>query len=166
MNNTSHTLLKCLLSDIKNIQTGNLPSLHRGPPKVVMLQSQLKPSHCCRQTPWLAHESSWQVVLGPEDGERPQPRELGFIRRGRQVCSAVKWNVTPAYWQRVSANGSAKANCVQLRILCFLSNTNANMQIVKVAWIKANYILVKDQAKKKKQQQQHKCVCFLTFEVF
>lgn len=78
----SRFIMKCLTWNIKNTQNANLPSLHRGPPKVVMLQSQVKPSHCCRHTPWLAHESSWQVVLGPEDGEKPQPREPGFIRRG------------------------------------------------------------------------------------
>lgn len=36
---------------------------------------------------------------------------------------------------------SAKTRCRAFSpVFCFLSNTNANMQIVKVAWIKANYI--------------------------
>lgn len=34
------------------------------------MQSQVKPSHCCRQTPWLAQDSSVQVVLGPGRGGR------------------------------------------------------------------------------------------------
>lgn len=59
-------------------ESGPLPSLHSGPPNVVMLQSQLKPSHCCRHTPWLAHESSWQVVLGPEHGDKEQLCEQTF----------------------------------------------------------------------------------------
>ena len=42
-------------------------SLHWFPEYEVMEQSQVKPSHCCMQTPWLAHESSWQVVLGPSN---------------------------------------------------------------------------------------------------
>lgn len=33
------------------------------------MQSQVKPSHCCRQTPWLAQDSSVQVVLGPGRAE-------------------------------------------------------------------------------------------------
>ena len=41
------------------------PSLHSGPAYEVMLQSQVKPPHCCRHTPWLEQESSWHVVLGP-----------------------------------------------------------------------------------------------------
>lgn len=44
-----------------------LRSLHNGPLKEVMLQSQLNPSHCCKHTPWFAHESSWHVVLGPDE---------------------------------------------------------------------------------------------------
>lgn len=36
------------------------------------MQSQVKPSHCCRQTPWLAQDSSVQVVLGPERGRRKE----------------------------------------------------------------------------------------------
>lgn len=32
------------------------------------------------------------------------------------------------------------------------------MQIVKDAWIKANYILVKDKAKKKKENKTNMCV--------
>lgn len=55
--------------------------MHSGPPNVVMLQSQLKPSHCCRHTPWLAHESSWQVVLGPEQGDKEQVCEQTFPNR-------------------------------------------------------------------------------------
>ena len=34
------------------------------------MQSQVKPSHCCKQTPWLAQDSSVQVVLGPGRGRR------------------------------------------------------------------------------------------------
>lgn len=44
-----------------------LRSLHNGPLKEVMLQSQLNPSHCCKHTPWFAQESSWHVVLGPNE---------------------------------------------------------------------------------------------------
>ena len=40
-----------------------------------MEQSQVKPSHCCIQTPWLAHESSWQVVLGPSNSEEQERRK-------------------------------------------------------------------------------------------
>ena len=36
------------------------------------MQSQVKPSHCCRQTPWLAQDSSVQVVLGPGRGRRKE----------------------------------------------------------------------------------------------
>lgn len=50
-------------------------SLQSGPPNDVMLQSQLKPSHCCRHTPWLEQESSWQVVLGPEETDDRVERE-------------------------------------------------------------------------------------------
>lgn len=54
-------------------------SLHWFPEYEVMEQSQVKPSHCCMQTPWLAHESSWQVVLGPSNvsdkGKRRKSRE-------------------------------------------------------------------------------------------
>ena len=34
------------------------------------MQSQVKPSHCCKQTPWLAQDSSVQVVLGPGRGRK------------------------------------------------------------------------------------------------
>lgn len=70
----------------------SLPSLQSGPPKVVMLQSQLKPSHCWRHTPWLAHESSWHVVLGPEYGDKLQLGEQTYIL---QIEPAVRLNVTP-----------------------------------------------------------------------
>lgn len=67
-----------------------LPSLHSGPPNVVMLQSQLKPSHCWRHTPWLAHESSWHVVLGPARGDN-QWNEVSTLTplRGSWVCSST-----------------------------------------------------------------------------
>ena len=55
-------------------------SLQSGPLKEVMLQSQLKPSHCCKHTPWLEHESSWQVVLGPE--KQPK-RNLGSLKKSK-----------------------------------------------------------------------------------
>lgn len=62
---------------------------------MVMLQSQLKPSHCCRHTPWLAHESSWQVVLGPEDGERGTVTTgavtTGAVTTGAVTTGAVSW---------------------------------------------------------------------------
>lgn len=61
-NTTYHASVALFKMGCKN---SHLPSLHRGPPYVVMLQSQVKPSHCWRQTPWFAQESSWQVVLGP-----------------------------------------------------------------------------------------------------
>lgn len=65
-----------------------------------MVQSQVKPSHCCRQTPWLAQDSSVQVVLGPGRGgtkEHPPlsqapslPRRCGSFkpdrRSGSQPC--------------------------------------------------------------------------------
>lgn len=49
-------------------------SLHWFPEYEVMEQSQVKPSHCCMQTPWLAHESSWQVVLGPSNAYKKKKR--------------------------------------------------------------------------------------------
>lgn len=52
-------------------------SLHSVPLKEVILQSQLKPSHCCKQTPWFAHESSWHVVLGPNENIHTEKRKLG-----------------------------------------------------------------------------------------
>jgi hypothetical protein len=58
-----------------------LRSLHWFPEYDVMEQSQVKPSHCCMQTPWLAHESSWQVVLGPNNAQ-----EEGEWRRKRKKC--------------------------------------------------------------------------------
>lgn len=74
----------------KKLRVGILPSLHSGPPNVVMLQSQLKPSHCWRQTPWLAHESSWHVVLGPACGDKQQVGEQTFITTDSTVCSENK----------------------------------------------------------------------------
>ena len=47
--------------------------MQSGPLKEVILQSQLKPSHCCKHTPWLEHESSWQVVLGPTKKNPKKP---------------------------------------------------------------------------------------------
>lgn len=68
------------------------------------MQSQVKPSHCCKQTPWLAQDSSVQVVLGPgraggrngpssaqplpsqEAGERePGPEALPSVLPGQKV---------------------------------------------------------------------------------
>ena len=43
-------------------------SLQKGPPYVVMVQSQKKPSQSCRHTPWWRQDSSVQVVLGPGAG--------------------------------------------------------------------------------------------------
>lgn len=48
----------------------------------VMEQSQVKFSHCWMHTPMLAHESSWQVVLGP--GESRESKKKKEIPR---VCS-------------------------------------------------------------------------------
>lgn len=58
------------------------------------MQSQVKPSHCCKQTPWLAQDSSVQVVLGPEEaGGTPQaqpspslPRRYGSFGAGLRPC--------------------------------------------------------------------------------
>lgn len=52
------------------------------------MQSQVKPSHCCKQTPWLAQDSSVQVVLGPGRGRRrehpPLSRAPSHPRQGRR----------------------------------------------------------------------------------
>lgn len=63
------------------------PSLHSGPAYEVMLQSQLKPSHCCKQTPWLEQESSWQVVLGP--GEREGVGAVGYRKLGKDENTLI-----------------------------------------------------------------------------
>lgn len=53
-----------------------------------MVQSQVKPSHCCKQTPWLAQDSSVQVVLGPGRGRKgntpaqPSPLPPQELRAG------------------------------------------------------------------------------------
>lgn len=52
-------------SERDTLKSKDSPSLHSGPAYDVMLQSQVKPSHCCKQTPWFEQESSWHVVLGP-----------------------------------------------------------------------------------------------------
>lgn len=66
----SGTCFKCCL-EVLRCSEGHffmyLRSLHNGPLKEVMLQSQLNPSHCCKHTPWFAQESSWHVVLGPNE---------------------------------------------------------------------------------------------------
>lgn len=59
-------------------------SLQSGPPNDVMLQSQLNPSHCCRHTPWLEQESSWQVVLGPEETDDRVEREKQTDRKKKR----------------------------------------------------------------------------------
>lgn len=41
-----------------------------------MEQSQVKFSHCWMHTPMLAHESSWQVVLGPGKRQEREKREV------------------------------------------------------------------------------------------
>lgn len=64
-----------------------LRSLQSGPLKEVMLQSQLKPSHCCKHTPWLEHESSWQVVLGPE---KQSKRNVGSLKKSKHVLHMSK----------------------------------------------------------------------------
>lgn len=58
-----------------------LRSLHNGPLKEVMLQSQLNPSHCCKHTPWFAQESSWHVVLGPNENTQKRTCTLSSKER-------------------------------------------------------------------------------------
>lgn len=53
-----------------------------------MLQSQVKPSHCCKHTPWLEHESSWHVVLGPANklkNVKIEKKKLGGERKKQQM---------------------------------------------------------------------------------
>lgn len=78
-----------------------------------MLQSQLKPSHCCRHTPWLAHESSWQVVLGPGDGETGSVTTGAVFahvdnRRGpTEACAAL--NTPLMFGLLLTADGRGRA---------------------------------------------------------
>lgn len=66
------------------------------------MQSQVKPSHCCRQTPWLAQDSSVQVVLGPGRSRRKehpqlsqaplQPQEVWKLRgQAERSCPPFCW---------------------------------------------------------------------------
>lgn len=75
------TCFKCCLRFSEGHFSMYLRSLHNGPLKEVMLQSQLNPSHCWRHTPWFAQESSWHVVLGP--GENTQKRTCTSSPRER-----------------------------------------------------------------------------------
>lgn len=55
------------------------------------MQSQVKPSHCCRQTPWLAQDSSVQVVLGPgAAGGRDTPAQPGPTLPGGAGLSSAR----------------------------------------------------------------------------
>lgn len=63
-------------------------SLHWFPEYEVMEQSQVKPSHCCMQTPWLAHESSWQVVLGPRNAHTEGRRRKSGERSVKNESSS------------------------------------------------------------------------------
>lgn len=65
-----------------------LRSLHWFPEYEVIEQSQVKPSHCCIQTPWLAHESSWQVVLGPSNSEESERRKKEKVLKINQIQSS------------------------------------------------------------------------------
>ena len=94
----------------------HLRSLQSGPLKEVMLQSQLKPSHCCKHTPWLEHESSWQVVLGPE---KQSKRNLGSLKKSKNVLHRSK--VTDSSCQHLklhdqtSLESSSSHTCIRNR---------------------------------------------------
>lgn len=53
-----------------------------------MVQSQVKPSHCCRQTPWLAQDSSVQVVLGPRESRKEKCPRLSHMPGGCKSSTA------------------------------------------------------------------------------
>lgn len=64
-----------------------------------MVQSQVKPSHCCRHTPWLAQDSSVQVVLGPGKSKEEKRPGISHIPRGCRSSTARQrlcpWSIKP-----------------------------------------------------------------------
>ena len=77
-----------------------------------MEQSQVKPSHCCIQTPWLAHESSWQVVLGPSSSEeqkrRKKERELFKLMKVKAITRIYS---NPKTFKDTTAKNISSISC-------------------------------------------------------